>query len=324
MTKFDKPLFSVSINVDVTSISDIQQITKALGALHGVKIVTSDEVETEAEAEEAPAPARRKTKKKKRSKRDEKQPEDAEATSREGIRAKTPWAEAVRLDRPLYITPGKYTLRVEIGDASDETEPPPDVTETRIGSAVSSGGDLNGDDIGDFFTGAPGLTVGDQVEAGALLVYFGSADPQELVDPDIIFEGVSAHDRTGVSVAGGFDFNGDDIPDIAIGAEQVNRTGEDDPVAGWGKDARAETRRAVREGTAVTVDRDGDPAVLDAFHALLSQTAERQDFRIRSRQFLGRLAEPRDVANAVLFLASDEAEFLTGVCLDVDGGKSIS
>ena len=39
---------------------------------------------------------------------------------------------------------------------------------------------------------------------------------------------------------------------------------------------------------------------------------------------LGRLTEPRDVAAAVLFLASDEAEFLTGVCLDVDGGRSIS
>jgi 3-oxoacyl-[acyl-carrier protein] reductase len=39
---------------------------------------------------------------------------------------------------------------------------------------------------------------------------------------------------------------------------------------------------------------------------------------------LGRLAEPRDVAAAVTFLASDDAEFLTGVCLDVDGGRSIS
>ena len=39
---------------------------------------------------------------------------------------------------------------------------------------------------------------------------------------------------------------------------------------------------------------------------------------------LGRLTEPRDVANAVLFLASDEAEFLTGVCLDVDGGRSLA
>ncbi len=39
---------------------------------------------------------------------------------------------------------------------------------------------------------------------------------------------------------------------------------------------------------------------------------------------LGRMAEPRDVANAFLYLASDEAEFLTGVCLDVDGGRSLA
>ncbi|MEM7276139.1 MAG: SDR family oxidoreductase, partial [Actinomycetota bacterium] len=38
---------------------------------------------------------------------------------------------------------------------------------------------------------------------------------------------------------------------------------------------------------------------------------------------MGRRAEPEDVADAVLFLASDEARFLTGVALDVDGGRSI-
>ena len=38
---------------------------------------------------------------------------------------------------------------------------------------------------------------------------------------------------------------------------------------------------------------------------------------------LGRLAEPADVAAAVAYLASDDAAFLTGVCLDVDGGRSI-
>ncbi len=38
---------------------------------------------------------------------------------------------------------------------------------------------------------------------------------------------------------------------------------------------------------------------------------------------MGRRATPKDVANAYAFLASDEAEFLTGVCLDVDGGRSI-
>lgn len=39
---------------------------------------------------------------------------------------------------------------------------------------------------------------------------------------------------------------------------------------------------------------------------------------------MGRTAVPQDVANAVLYLASDLASFETGVCLDVDGGRSIS
>ena len=39
---------------------------------------------------------------------------------------------------------------------------------------------------------------------------------------------------------------------------------------------------------------------------------------------LGRLTEPSDVAAAVLYLASEDASFLTGVCLDIDGGRSIS
>ena len=39
---------------------------------------------------------------------------------------------------------------------------------------------------------------------------------------------------------------------------------------------------------------------------------------------LGRLSTPRDIANSVAFLVSDEAEFLTGVALEVDGGRCIS
>jgi len=38
---------------------------------------------------------------------------------------------------------------------------------------------------------------------------------------------------------------------------------------------------------------------------------------------LGRLAEGRDVANAALFLASDEADFITGLEMPVDGGRSV-
>ncbi|HEX5837912.1 MAG TPA: glucose 1-dehydrogenase [Anaerolineales bacterium] len=41
---------------------------------------------------------------------------------------------------------------------------------------------------------------------------------------------------------------------------------------------------------------------------------------MKSRTPLGRLADPRDIANAYLFLASDEASFITGETLRVDGG----
>jgi len=39
---------------------------------------------------------------------------------------------------------------------------------------------------------------------------------------------------------------------------------------------------------------------------------------------LGRLTDPMDIANAALFLASDEGKFVTGVNMEVDGGKCIS
>jgi 3-oxoacyl-[acyl-carrier protein] reductase len=38
---------------------------------------------------------------------------------------------------------------------------------------------------------------------------------------------------------------------------------------------------------------------------------------------LGRLNRPEDLANAALFLASDEAAMMTGTCVEVDGGRCI-
>jgi 3-oxoacyl-[acyl-carrier protein] reductase len=38
---------------------------------------------------------------------------------------------------------------------------------------------------------------------------------------------------------------------------------------------------------------------------------------------MGRFSTPQDIANACLYLGSDEAEFVTGVCIEVDGGRCV-
>jgi 3-oxoacyl-[acyl-carrier protein] reductase len=38
---------------------------------------------------------------------------------------------------------------------------------------------------------------------------------------------------------------------------------------------------------------------------------------------LGRFGRPEDIANAIAFLASDRAAFITGITLRVDGGLAI-
>ena len=53
-----------------------------------------------------------------------------------------------------------------------------------------------------------------------------------------------------------------------------------------------------------------------------------QDTLERRAQFiasipLGRLSQPSDVATAAVFFASDEAAFVTGACLEVDGGRCV-
>jgi NAD(P)-dependent dehydrogenase (short-subunit alcohol dehydrogenase family) len=54
----------------------------------------------------------------------------------------------------------------------------------------------------------------------------------------------------------------------------------------------------------------------------LNGDAERKQ-KVFSRTPLGRLGDPGDIGDAALFLASDQAKYLTGVVLPVDGGNSI-
>ena len=64
----------------------------------------------------------------------------------------------------------------------------------------------------------------------------------------------------------------------------------------------------------------GDTPLLATF--LGEDTPENRE-AFRQTVPMGRLSTPEDVANAVLFLASDEAALVTGVCLEVDGGRCI-
>jgi 3-oxoacyl-[acyl-carrier protein] reductase len=53
---------------------------------------------------------------------------------------------------------------------------------------------------------------------------------------------------------------------------------------------------------------------------MMSTVPEKVLTTIREKTPLGRLAEPRDIAYAYLYLASDEAAFVNGATLQVDGG----
>ena len=65
----------------------------------------------------------------------------------------------------------------------------------------------------------------------------------------------------------------------------------------------------------------GETAMLGDFMGAEDTPQNRERFLARIP--LGRFTRPGDVASAVAFLASDEAAYLTGVCLDVDGGRNI-
>ena len=65
----------------------------------------------------------------------------------------------------------------------------------------------------------------------------------------------------------------------------------------------------------------GETALLETFMGLPDTPENRARF-IGSIPH-GRMSRPEDIAHAALFLADPASEFLTGVCLDVDGGRSI-
>ncbi|PCJ93472.1 MAG: 3-oxoacyl-ACP reductase [Hyphomicrobiales bacterium] len=64
----------------------------------------------------------------------------------------------------------------------------------------------------------------------------------------------------------------------------------------------------------------GETGMLDRF---MGEDTPEKRAQFKASIPLGRLSTPRDIANAALWLASDDAEFITGVALEVDGGRCI-
>lgn len=65
----------------------------------------------------------------------------------------------------------------------------------------------------------------------------------------------------------------------------------------------------------------GETGLLEAFMGLPDTLDNRAKFLATIP--LGRMSRAADIANAALYLASDEAEFITGVELPVDGGRTV-
>ncbi|MCB1484027.1 MAG: SDR family oxidoreductase [Hyphomicrobiaceae bacterium] len=65
----------------------------------------------------------------------------------------------------------------------------------------------------------------------------------------------------------------------------------------------------------------GETGMLELFMGMPDTPANREKFLAGIP--LGRFSTPRDIANAALFLADPDSAFLTGVAIEVDGGRCI-
>ena len=65
----------------------------------------------------------------------------------------------------------------------------------------------------------------------------------------------------------------------------------------------------------------GATGLLEAFMGMPDTPENRKKFIATIP--LGRLSDPKDIARAAVFLASDDAEFITGIEFPVDGGRTI-
>lgn len=102
-------------------------------------------------------------------------------------------------------------------------------------------------------------------------------------------------------------------------------------LVGMGLNSYTASKGAVRALTKAAATENGHhgvrinavfPGVIETPMVAALEESEETLAQINAMTPLGRLGKPEEVANAILFLASDEASFITGAELSIDGGYS--
>ena len=111
-----------------------------------------------------------------------------------------------------------------------------------------------------------------------------------------------------------------DVPTTINGFTPVNFDKSYDGVVS----ASSALARSLNVPTAILLSEYGHVRFYEKLHELGFSTINRSADNYGLTLVLGGAEVTLwDVANAYAYLASDEASFLTGVCLDIDGGRSI-
>jgi len=89
--------------------------------------------------------------------------------------------------------------------------------EDELGYSLAGAGDLDDDGYDDLIAGAPGVDI-EYRDSGQVYVFPGPVTSMSVTSAAITLNGEFADDRSGSSISAGTDINGDEVPDIAIGA----------------------------------------------------------------------------------------------------------